>query len=182
MTIIHNKMDHSKTSSPHFFHNSKHMDSFMKLPISITRMISHVHGEVRYAHYGVDIFPMDSNHIAGLIAKLLRNLKLPPKHSLWELFSRSESTLLFAALLARHGMCTSSLLPQVAEHVATKPLPPVLNLQLDNATRNNKNRFVFAFCLLLMYHGVFQEVYINFLMIGHTHDDIDALLASGATN
>ena len=27
-----------------------------------------------------------------------------------------------------------------------------------------------------MYHGVFQEVYINFLIVGHTHDDIDALL------
>ena len=26
-----------------------------------------------------------------------------------------------------------------------------------------------------MYHGVFQEVYINFLIVGHTHDDIDAL-------
>ena len=26
-----------------------------------------------------------------------------------------------------------------------------------------------------MYHGVFQEVYINFLIVGHTYDDIDAL-------
>ena len=34
---------------------------------------------------------------------------------------------------------------------------------------------MFAFFLLLTYHGVFQEVYINFLMVGHTHDDIDAL-------
>ena len=51
----------------------------------------------------------------------------------------------------------------------------MLNLQLDNATGDNKNRFVFAFCSLLTYHGVFQEVYINFLIVGHTHDDIDAL-------
>ena len=71
-------------------------------------------------------------------------------------------------------MCTSSLPPPVAEEVLAQPLPPVLNLQLDNATRDNKNRFVFAFCLLLTYHGVFQEVYINFLIVGHTHDDIDA--------
>ena len=59
--------------------------------------------------------------------------------------------------------------------VPAKPLPPVLNLQLDNATGDNKNHFVFAFCSLLTYHGVFQEVYINFLIVGHTHDDIDAL-------
>ena len=51
----------------------------------------------------------------------------------------------------------------------------MLNLQLDNATGDNKNQFVFAFFLLLTYHGVFQEVYINFLIVGHTHDDIDAL-------
>ena len=64
---------------------------------------------------------------------------------------------------------------QDAEHVSIKPLPFVMNLQLDNATRNNKNRFVFSFCLLLRYHDVFQEVYINFLIVGHMYDDIDAL-------
>ena len=72
-------------------------------------------------------------------------------------------------------MCTSSLPPPIAEEILAQPLPPVLNLQLDNATGDNKNRFVFAFCSLLTYHGVFQEVYINFLIVGHTHDDIDAL-------
>ena len=79
------------------------------------------------------------------------------------------------ALLAGAKMCTSSLPPQVAKQVPAKPLPPVLNLQLDNVIEDNKNRFVFAFCLLLMYHGIFQEVYINFLIVGHTYNDIDAL-------
>ena len=65
MTIIHNKIDHSKTSSLHFSHKSKHMDSFMKVPISITGMIAHGHGDIRYAHYRLDIFPTDSNHIVG---------------------------------------------------------------------------------------------------------------------
>ena len=81
VTIIHDKMDHSKTSSPHFSHKSKHMDSFMKLPISITGMIAHGHGDVRYAHYGLDIFPTDSNSTVGSIAKLLHDLELPLKHS-----------------------------------------------------------------------------------------------------
>ena len=175
VTIIHDKMDHSKTSFPHFSHKCKHMDSFMKLPISVTGMIAHGHRDIRYAHYGLDIFPTDSNHTVGSIAKLLRDLELPPKYSSWELFSRSGSAPLFTALLAGAEMCTSSLPPQDAEEVPAKPLPPVLNLQLDNATRDNKNRFVFVFCSLLTYHGVFQEVYINFLIVGHTHDDIDAL-------
>ena len=80
VTIIHNEMDHSKTSFPHFSHKRKHMDSFMKLPISVTEMIAHGHGDVCYAHYGLDIFFSDSNHIVGSIAKLLRDLELPPKH------------------------------------------------------------------------------------------------------
>ena len=148
-------MDHSKTSFPHFSHKSKHMDSFMKLPIFVTGMIAYGHGNVRYAHYGLDIFPSDSNHTMGSIAKLLRDLELPPKHSSCELFSGSRTAPLFTALLARAEMCTSSLPPLGAEKVLAKPLPPMLNLQLDNATGDNKNRFVFAFCLLLTYHGVF---------------------------
>ena len=175
VTIIHNKMDHSKTSFVHFSHKSKHIDSFMKLPICVTGMIAHGHEDIRYAHYGLDIFPMDSNHIVGSIAKLLRDLELPPKYSSRELFSGSGSAPLITALRARAEMCTSSLLPQDAEEVLAKPLPPVLNLQLDNAIGDNKNHFVFAFCSLLTYHGVFQEVYINFMIVGHMHDDIDAL-------
>ena len=175
VTIIHDKMDHSKTSSLHFSHKSKHMDSFMKLPVSVTGMIAYGHGDVRYAHYGLDIFPSDSNHTMGSIAKLLRDLELPPKHSSRELFLGSRTAPLFTTLLAGAEMCTSSLPPPVVEEVLAQPLPPVLNLQLDNATGDNKNQFVFAFCSLLTYHGVFQEVYINFLIVGHMHDDIDAL-------
>ena len=172
--VCYHYMDHSKTSSPHFSHKSKHMDSFMKLPVSVTRMIAHGHGDVRYAHYGLDIFPSESNHIVESIAKLLRDLELPPKHSSRELFSGSRTAPLFTALLVGAEMCTSSLPPLGAEEVLAKPLPRVLNLQLDNVTGDNKNRFMFAFCSLLTYHGVFQEVYINFLIVGHMHDDIDA--------
>ena len=175
VTFIHDKMDHSKTSSPHFSHKSKHMDSFMKLPISVTRMIAHGHGDVRYAHYGLDIFPSDSNHTVGAIAKLLHDLELPPKHSSPDLFNGGRSTPLFAALLDEAEMCESSLHPSCGNPIAAMPLPLVLNLQLDNASGDNKNRYVFAFCSLLTLHNVFKEVYINFLIVGHTHNNIDAL-------
>ena len=145
VTIIHDKMDHSKTSSRHFSHKSKHMDSFMKLPISVTRMITHSQGDVQYAHYGLDIFPSNSNHTVGSIAKLLKDLELPPKHSSHEVFSGSRTTPFFTALLVGAEMCTSSLPLQVVEQVLAKPLSLVLNLQLDNATRDNKNQFVLRF-------------------------------------
>ena len=92
-------------------------------------------------------------------------------------FPGSHSIPLFTALLAGAGMCTSSPPPQATEYILAKPLPHVLNLQFDNATRDNKNRFVIAFSSLLTHNGVFQEGYINFLIVGHTHDDIDALFS-----
>jgi hypothetical protein len=51
----------------------------------------------------------------------------------------------------------------------------VLNLQLDNACLDNKNKYTFCFFSLLVRYGVFWEVYVNFMLVIHTHDDIDAL-------
>jgi hypothetical protein len=74
-------MDHSKTASSHFSHKNKGIDSLMKLPVAVTGMIEHGHGDVRYAYYGLDIYPSDSNHTVGSIAKLLRDLESPPVYS-----------------------------------------------------------------------------------------------------
>jgi hypothetical protein len=46
---------------------------------------------------------------------------------------------------------------------------------MDNATGDNKNRFVFCFWSLLVAKGIFREVYVNFILVGHTYNDIDAL-------
>ena len=175
LTIIHDKMDHSKTASPHFSHKSKATDSFMKLPVAVTGMIAHGHGDIRYAHYGLDIFPTDSNHTIGSIAKLLRDLENPPKNSSRQLFSGGRGSVLSEAILEGSEMCLDSLLSHPQEPVAAKPLPPILTLQLDNASGDNKNRWIFSFCSLLVYKGIFCEIYINFLIVGHTHEDIDAL-------
>jgi hypothetical protein len=37
------------------------------------------------------------------------------------------------------------------------------------------NRYTFYFFSLLVANGVFREVYVNFMLVGHTHEDIDAL-------
>jgi len=78
---MHDKMDHAKTASLVFSHKSKQLDGLMKLQVSVTGMIAHGHGDVRYAHYGLDIFLHDSNYTVGSFAKLLRDLELPPKYS-----------------------------------------------------------------------------------------------------
>ena len=78
---MHDKMDHAKTASPVFSHKSKELDSLVKLPVSVTGLIAHGHGDMRYAHYGLDIFPHDSNYTIRSMAKLLRDLEGPPKSS-----------------------------------------------------------------------------------------------------
>lgn len=52
-------------------------------------------------------------------------------------------------------------------------LPNTLFLQVDNCTRENKNRFFFSYVEALVGWGVFEKVYVSFLPIGHTHADID---------
>ena len=148
----------------------------MKLPVAVTGMIAHGHGDIRYAHYGLDIFPTDSNHTVGSIAKLLRDLESEPKYSSRQVFvDKDDRSDLANAVLSGSDICTDSLPPPPLQMVACKPLPPTLTLQLDNASGDNKNRWVFAFCSLLVYRAVFREIFINFLIVGHTHEDIDAL-------
>jgi hypothetical protein len=168
-------MNHSKTASPHFSHKNKATDSLMKLSVAVTGMIVHGHGDVRYAHYGLDIYPSDSNYTIGSIAKLLRDLESPPVYSTRQLFAGGGLSPLFQALLTRADMCKGSLPPVEADPVMAALLLPVLNVQLDNACSDNKNRCVFSFFSLLVQKGVFREVDINFLLIGHTHEDIDAM-------
>jgi hypothetical protein len=52
-------------------------------------------------------------------------------------------------------------------------LPPTLRIQADNYTRENKNIYKFALCAALVGLGYFQEVQLCFLIVGHTHEDID---------
>ena len=61
LIIMHDKMDHSKTDSPIFSHKSKDLDGLVKLQVSVTGMIAHDHDDVRYAHYGLDMFAHNSN-------------------------------------------------------------------------------------------------------------------------
>ena len=175
LTVMHDKMDHAKTPSPVFSHKSKELDNLVKLPVSVTGMIAHGHGDVRYADYGLDIFSHDSNYTIGSMAKLLRDLEGPPKSSSHELFVGSGSTALFCGILKGAEMCEASLAPQPEALVPTTALPPILNVQMDNATGDNKNRYVYAYWSLLVAKRIFHEVYVNFIIVGHTHDDIDAL-------
>jgi hypothetical protein len=116
MTIIHDKMDHAKTTSLVILHKTKQLDGLMKLSVSITRMLAHGHGDGHYAHYGLDVFVHDLNYSVDSLAKLLRDLEMPQKSSSHQLFDRSRSTSLFEAMLHGAEMCKTSLPPLSKRH------------------------------------------------------------------
>jgi hypothetical protein len=77
VTIIYDKMDDAKTASPVFLHKRKQLDGLLKLLVSILGKLMHGHGDVHYAHYGLDLFAHDSNYTVGSFAKLLQDLERP---------------------------------------------------------------------------------------------------------
>ena len=87
----------------------------------------------------------------------------------------SRSSPLFDVVLKGAETCEPSLRPTARTSPLATPLPPILHVQMDNATGDNKNRYVFCFWSLLVAKKIFREVYVNFMLVGHTHDDIDAL-------
>jgi hypothetical protein len=51
-------------------------------------------------------------------------------------------------------------------------LPRTFYLQLDNTTKQCKNKFVIAYLGLLIAWNLLERVVISFLPVGHTHEDI----------
>jgi len=46
-------------------------------------------------------------------------------------------------------------------------------IPMDNCVKDNKNQHLLAFLSLLMVRDVFEKVKLGFLVICHTHEDID---------
>ena len=137
--ILDDKMDFMKTASLVFSQKTKQLDGLMKLPISITSMLVHVHGDVSYAHHGFDIFVHDSNYTVGSFAKLLQGLERFPKLSSRCLFNGSRSSSLFEVELSRVEMCEAAL-PQLLGTPSKASHPKCPN---GYCCRGYQNRFVF---------------------------------------
>jgi hypothetical protein len=93
-----------------------------------------------------------------------------------------------------HGHKPSSLLfvdfldvphdPNLTCHIINRslltlegPIPPIFKLQLDNTSKENKNSTILIYMALLVFTGVFDIAEINFLLVGHKHEDIDQLFS-----
>ena len=48
---------------------------------------------------------------------------------------------------------------------------------MDNCWRENKNKYVLSYLSYLVQCDVFKHIYINFMAVGHTHNDVDQLFS-----
>ena len=55
-------------------------------------------------------------------------------------------------------------------------MPRIMYVQADNAS-DNKNWAFILFLAMLVYHSYTVEVYLSFLLVGHTHEDIDQVFS-----
>jgi hypothetical protein len=69
-----------------------------------------------------------------------------------------------------HCICKLHTLDQI---LGLKPLPRNWLLQMDNCVKHNKNQHLLVFLSLLTMRDVFEKVKLGFLIVGHTHEDID---------
>jgi hypothetical protein len=44
---------------------------------------------------------------------------------------------------------------------------------MDNCVKNNKNHHLLAFLYFLNVREMFEEMQLGFLVVGHSHEDID---------
>ena len=51
-------------------------------------------------------------------------------------------------------------------------IPPVIFVQLDNTSKQNKNKYILGYLACLVAWGVCRQVILSFLPVGHTHEDI----------
>lgn len=72
------------------------------------------------------------------------------------------------------NLTASVLLCMLVRWCEKYQLPPVLYLQLDNCVKENKNQYILWLLALLVELKIFEKIRLNFLPVGHTHEDIDA--------
>ena len=148
--IIHDKMDTAKTAIPRMQVTTKLTSALGQLPMNVTGMVTHGHGDGAYAHYSTDLWPGDSNYTISSIARLLRRLEEPPIRVTGRLFPYEPANSFFEAMLRGKSRCMDILPDVIPNHgTASVPLPKQLYLQLDNSAKDNKNQFLMAFLSLL---------------------------------
>ena len=78
--FIHDKMDQKKTCIPQVNPIPKSLSQAMSLSISLTRMLTHGHGQNAYGHFALGFWLGDPNFTIGSLSKCFQNLERPISH------------------------------------------------------------------------------------------------------
>ena len=118
LCIIHDKMDHTKSAIPRMQRSTKATSGLGQIPISVTGMLTHGHGDRVYAHYSTTYWPGDSNFTISSICRVLRALERPPVKDLKELFIVPLQNSFFEALLHGKSRCSTLIPPRTSMHIS----------------------------------------------------------------
>ena len=173
LCITHDGMDSQKTALPHMRVITKASSGLGQLPMTLAGMLTHGHGDGAYTDFSTDLWPRDSNFTISSLASCICRLERPTMKNSKALFDERLLSPFFEKLMQGKSRCNYSIpeATDVLDHY--KPLPKRLYLQLDNSPKDNKNQFLFGFLSLLTAWKVFEEIQLGFLLVGHTHEDID---------
>ncbi|KAL3701092.1 hypothetical protein R1sor_019114 [Riccia sorocarpa] len=186
---IHDGMDSNKTAVPRLDNYVKALSGVgMSVPVKIAGILNRGHGPPSIAHVSIGgLWRSDPNFIVTSIAKYLRDcedfdgdmrgdlaFEKELEHPLLNAFMNKDifsKTVVGADSLLRRETTSGRL---------DKPfnkLPPTFYIQLDNSGKDNKNWVMMAFFSELVIRGVFKTVFMSFLIVGHTHEDVDAFFS-----
>ncbi len=123
-------------------------------PITLMGMITHGHGNERYAQYSNKLWPNDPNFTIASLLWLFRTLEKALACESKMLFEHLPQNALFAHLLQGKSHCITKL-KTPSESVGPKLLPKKFLLQMDNCVKDNKKKYLLTFFSLLMAREVF---------------------------
>ncbi|KAL3697444.1 hypothetical protein R1sor_011520 [Riccia sorocarpa] len=189
---IHDGMDSNKMAVAMLDNYVKALSGVgMPVPVKIAGIINRGHGPPSIAHVSIGgLWRSDPNFTVTSIAKYLRDcedfdgdmrgdlaFEKELEHPLLNAFMNKDifsKTVVGADSLLRRetSSCESGLLDK-----PFNKLSPTFYIQLDNSGKDNKNWVMMAFFNELVIRGVFKTVFMSFLIVGHTHEDVDAFFS-----
>ena len=122
-----------------------------------------------YVHYVLYVYPFGANFTITSIIKLFCQLEVQPVYSSQQILISSIGDPLHNALLVGVEKYSRPLSLPLPKTIPPTDLPSLLLVQIDNCAKDNKSKYNILFWSAMIAKGIFREVHVSFLIIGHTH-------------
>jgi hypothetical protein len=128
LCIIHDGMDNRKTALPRLRIITKGSSGLGQLPMTLTGMLTHGHGDGAYADFSTDFWPRDSNFTISSLASCICRLERPAVRNSKALFEERMLSPFFEKLMRGKSRCNSSIPEATDAPDHCEPLPRRLYL------------------------------------------------------